>query len=275
VPGKCIGLQASTKNTQTRGKQISSAGSGVKCKLAPLSPTKGQFMPRAHKEFHRANRVGWLRAAVLGANDGTISVAALVVGVAASGAEPRTILITGVAGMIAGAMSMAAGEYVSVQSQADTEGADIAREREELRTDPQREAEELTLIYMKRGLDRSLAEKVSTQLMVKNALEAHARDELGITSTLQARPVLAALASAGAFTAGAIVPIVTVLLVPAPWVSRFATGTALLALLVFGGAAAYAGGASIVRGALRVAFWGALAMGLSAAVGSMFGVATG
>jgi VIT1/CCC1 family predicted Fe2+/Mn2+ transporter len=227
---------------------------------------------RRHKEIHRTGRVNWLRAAVLGANDGTISISSLIVGVAASGADARTILITGVAGTIAGAMSMAAGEYVSVQSQADTEKADLALELEELRKHPERETEELTQIYMRRGLDRPLAEKVARQLMANDALEAHARDELGITSTLRARPVQAALASAGSFFAGSVVPIVTVLLAPRDWVSQIATGSALMALSVLGGCAAYIGGASMLKGALRVAFWGALAMGLSAAVGSLFGL---
>jgi vacuolar iron transporter family protein len=229
-------------------------------------------MARLHKEFHRTDRAGWLRAAVLGANDGTISVASLVVGVAASGVTQQVILVTGVAGLVAGAMSMAAGEYVSVQSQADTERADIAREREELRTQPERETEELTQIYMKRGLERPLAEQVATQLMATDALEAHARDELGITATLRVRPVQAALASAASFGIGALVPIVAVLLAPTALVSQVATITALIALAVFGGAAAHAGGASVPQGAMRVAFWGALAMGLTAAAGSVFGV---
>jgi vacuolar iron transporter family protein len=228
-------------------------------------------MPRIHKEFHKADRVGWLRAAVLGANDGTISVASLVVGVAASGVAPQAVLVTGIAGLVAGAMSMAAGEYVSVQSQADTERADIAREKEELRTQPERELEELALIYMKRGLDRPLAAQVAAKLMATDALGAHARDELGITPTLRARPVQAAFASAGSFAIGAIVPIVTVLLAPAAWISQASTATALVALAVFGGAASYAGGASVLKGSLRVAFWGALAMAATAAVGSLFG----
>jgi VIT1/CCC1 family predicted Fe2+/Mn2+ transporter len=230
-------------------------------------------MPRSHAEIHRSNRVGWLRAAVLGANDGTISVASLVVGVAVSGVDSRTVLITGIAGLVAGAASMAAGEYVSVQTQADTERADIALEREELSTEPERELEELTHIYVKRGLDRPLAAQVAAKLTAADALEAHARDELGITSTLRARPVQAAIASAASFAVGAIVPIATVLIVPASWVSRASTATALIALSIFGAAAAHAGGANVFRGALRVAFWGALAMALSAAVGSLFGIA--
>jgi VIT1/CCC1 family predicted Fe2+/Mn2+ transporter len=229
-------------------------------------------MTRIHKEFHRANRVGWLRALVLGANDGTISVASLVVGVAASGAASDTVLLTGIAGLVAGAMSMAAGEYVSVQAQADTERADILREQEELRTQPERELEELTLIYVKRGLSRSLASEVAGELMAKDALGAHARDELGITPTLSARPLQAAIASAGSFAIGATVPIVTVLLAPDDRVSQASTGTALIALAVFGAAASYAGGVPAFKGALRVAFWGALAMAATAAVGSLFGV---
>jgi len=227
-------------------------------------------MPRTHKEFHRSDRVGWLRAAVLGANDGTISVAGLVVGVAASGASPHAVLITGIAGLVAGAMSMAAGEYVSVQSQADTERADIAREREELRTQPERELEELALIYMRRGLDRPLADQVAAKLMANDALEAHARDELGITAALRARPIQAALASAASFSLGAIVPILTVLATPSAWSTRATTVTALIALACFGGAAARAGGASVLRGAMRVALWGALAMAAAASIGAIF-----
>lgn len=230
-------------------------------------------MARGHKEFHRSDRVGWLRAAVLGANDGTISVASLVVGVAASGVDARTVLVTGIAGLVAGAMSMAAGEYVSVKSQADSEQADIAREREELRTQPERELEELTHIYMKRGLELPLATQVAEKLMATDALAAHARDELGITSTLRARPIQAAFASAASFAVGALVPIATVIASPTAWVSRASTITALIALSIFGGAAAFAGGASVVKGALRVGFWGALAMALSAGVGSVFGAA--
>jgi VIT1/CCC1 family predicted Fe2+/Mn2+ transporter len=224
-----------------------------------------------HGEFHKADRIGWLRAAVLGANDGTISVSSLVVGVAASGASPGTVLLTGVAGLVAGAMSMAAGEYVSVRSQADTEHADIERETRELATDPEHELDELTAIYQGRGLDRRLARQVAEQLMSKDALGAHARDELGITEISRARPVQAALASAASFVAGAIVPIVTVLLAPKSWVAEVSAATSLVTLAVLGAAAAYAGGAPIVRGAARVAFWGALAMGLTSLVGKWFG----
>jgi len=215
--------------------------------------------------------MGWLRAAVLGANDGTISVASLIVGVAAAGAPQGGILLTGMAGLVAGAMSMAAGEYVSVQSQADTEGADIEKERRELEIQPERELEELTSIYMSRGLDEHLARLVAEKLMLTDAIGAHTRDELGITEALRARPIQAALASAISFVAGAIVPIAAALLAPSAWVAEVSSATALVTLVVLGGTAAYAGGASIARGAMRVAFWGALAMGLTAGVGRLFG----
>jgi len=227
-------------------------------------------MYNAHREFHRSDRIGWLRAAVLGANDGTISVASLVVGVAASGASKSGILLTGVAGLVAGAMSMAAGEYVSVQSQKDTESADIKREKRELETQPESELAELTAIYVNRGLDQPLARQVAEKLMSGNALVAHARDELGITETLRARPIQAALTSAISFVAGAIVPIATVMFAPSAWVTGVSFATALAALVILGGTAAYAGGAGMVRGAIRVAFWGALAMGITAGVGKLF-----
>jgi vacuolar iron transporter family protein len=230
-------------------------------------------MSRMHREFHRSDRIGWLRAAVLGANDGTISVASLVVGVAAAGAQQDSLLLTGVAGLVAGAMSMAAGEYVSVQSQADTEAADMAKERAELATEPERELAELTAIYVGRGLDEPLARQVAEKLTAGDALAAHARDELGITETLRARPVQAAFASAAAFCAGAIIPILTALVAPAGRVAEVSSLTSLAALLVFGGLAGYAGGASITKGAVRVAFWGAFAMGLTAVVGRLFGAA--
>jgi vacuolar iron transporter family protein len=226
-----------------------------------------------HKEFHRSDRIGWLRAAVLGANDGTISVASLVVGVAASGASQSSVLLTGVAGLVAGAMSMAAGEYVSVQSQADTEGADIERERHELKTWPKRELAELTSIYVKRGLDQPLARLVAEKLMSGDALGTHARDELGITEALRARPIQAALASASSFAVGASVPIAAVLLAPSSQVAEITSATALVTLVILGGTAAYAGGASIARGAVRVSFWGALAMGFTAGIGRLFGTA--
>lgn len=227
---------------------------------------------RRHKEFHASDRIGWLRAAVLGANDGTISVASLVAGVAAAGAGSHIVLTTGIAGLVSGAMSMAAGEYVSVRSQADAEGADLAREREELRADPEHELEELTHIYMKRGLDRPLAAQVAEKLTISDALGAHARDELGITATFRARPLQAALASAASFAVGALVPIVAVLIAPTTWTSSASISASLAALCLFGAAAAYAGRAPIAKGAIRVVCWGALAMAFTAGVGSLFGV---
>lgn len=224
-----------------------------------------------HPELHRSERVGWLRAAVLGANDGIVSVAGLVVGVAASGASASTILATGVAGTVAGAMSMAAGEYVSVQTQADTEDADLAMEKRELREDPHSELEELSAIYRHRGLDPALARQVAEQLTAHDALGAHARDELGITDTLRARPLQAALASAGAFTCGAALPVLTALLAPVDKVALMTTTSTLLGLCLTGAMAAQAGGAPPLRGAIRVMFWGALAMAAAAGVGRLLG----
>jgi VIT1/CCC1 family predicted Fe2+/Mn2+ transporter len=222
-----------------------------------------------HRERHRTDRIGWLRAAVLGANDGVISTASLMVGVAAAGSPPGAVLTAGVAGLAAGAMSMAAGEYVSVRSQADTEHADIARERKELETQPELERAELEGIYRKRGLDAALASQVAAQLMAKDALGAHVRDELGITEALRARPLQAALSSAGSFAVGALVPIAASLAVPGD--TRVNIAATMLSLLGLGGLAAYAGGASVAKGAARVAFWGALAMALTAAAGRLFG----
>ncbi|CAM0122145.1 vacuolar iron transporter family protein [Stenotrophomonas geniculata] len=224
-----------------------------------------------HPELHRSERVGWLRAAVLGANDGIVSVAGLVVGVAASGASAATILATGVAGTVAGAMSMAAGEYVSVQTQADTEDADLAMEKRELHEDPHSELEELAAIYRRRGLEPALARQVAEQLTAHDALGAHARDELGITDTLRARPLQAALASAGAFTCGAALPVLTALLAPVDKVAMMTTASTLLGLCLTGAMAAQAGGAPPVRGAIRVMFWGALAMAAAAGVGRLLG----
>ncbi|HEL7751740.1 TPA: VIT1/CCC1 transporter family protein [Stenotrophomonas maltophilia] len=224
-----------------------------------------------HPELHRADRVGWLRAAVLGANDGIVSVAGLVVGVAASGASASTILATGVAGTVAGAMSMAAGEYVSVQTQADTENADLAMEKRELHEDPHSELDELTAIYRHRGLEPALARQVAEQLTAHDALGAHARDELGITEELRARPLQAAMASAGAFTCGAALPVLTALLAPADKVAMMTTASTLLGLCLTGAMAARAGGASPARGAIRVMFWGALAMAAAAGVGRLLG----
>lgn len=223
--------------------------------------------------MHRSDRVGWLRAAVLGANDGIVSVAGLVVGIAASGASASTVLATGIAGTVAGAMSMAAGEYVSVQSQADTERADLAVERRELHEDPHSELEELTAIYHHRGLSVELAREVAEQLTAHDALAAHARDELGITEELRARPLQAALASAGAFVSGAALPVLTALLAPHDHVAQVTTAATLLGLGVTGALAARAGGAPPLRGALRVMFWGALAMGAAALIGQLFDTA--
>ncbi len=221
-------------------------------------------------EVHRSDRVGWLRAAVLGANDGIVSVAGLVVGIAASGAPASTVLATGVAGTVAGAMSMAAGEYVSVQSQADTEHADLAAERRELREDPHSELQELAAIYRQRGLAPELAEEVARQLTAHDALGAHARDELGITEEMRARPLQAAMASAGAFIAGAALPVLTALLAPHAHVAQVTTASTLVGLSITGALAARAGGAPPLRGALRVMFWGALAMAAAAAIGTLF-----
>ncbi|WP_046659813.1 VIT1/CCC1 transporter family protein [Lysobacter capsici] len=225
-----------------------------------------------HPERHRSERVGWLRAAVLGANDGIVSIAGLVVGVAASGASPGAILTSGIAGTVAGAMSMAAGEYVSVQSQADTERADIAVEQRELDDDPQSELAELARIYVQRGLTPELAHEVAQQLTAHDALGSHARDELGITDTLRARPVQAALTSAAAFVSGAVLPIAAVLLAPTGRTEAVAIPITLVGLSVSGALAAWAGGAPALRGALRVAFWGALAMAAASLVGRLFDV---
>ena len=227
-------------------------------------------MPR-HRERHRTERIGWLRAAVLGANDGIVSTASLVVGVAAAEAARSGVLIAGTAGLVAGAMSMAAGEYVSVSSQSDTEKADLERERRELETDGEAEHEELTAIYVGRGLDRPLAEQVATQLMAHDALGAHARDELGISEILTARPVQAALASAGTFAVGAAMPLLTVAVASEGALIPLVAGTSLVFLALLGGLAARAGGASMMGGALRVTFWGALAMAITAGVGALFG----
>jgi VIT1/CCC1 family predicted Fe2+/Mn2+ transporter len=225
-----------------------------------------------HSERHRTHRTGWLRAAVLGANDGIVSTASLVLGVAAAGANSRAILVAGIAGLVAGAMSMAAGEYVSVSSQADTERADLAREGKELTANPKQEHEELVSIYVQRGLDRPLASSVATQLMAHDALGAHSRDELGISDTLAAKPVQAALASAGTFATGAALPLLIVLILPHATLMWGLGGSSLFFLALLGLVAARAGGAPILTSVLRVSFWGALAMGLTAAVGALFGV---
>ena len=224
-----------------------------------------------HKELHKSDRIGWLRAAVLGANDGTISIASLLVGVAAGGAAHQNILLMGVAGVAAGAMSMAAGEYVSVQSQADTENADIAREKHELLNEPERELLELTSIYVSRGLDEPLAIQVAEKLMSVDALATHAREELGITEAFRAKPIQAALVSACSFSLGATVPFIAALLAPSTLMAEVVSTVAIITLGILGGTAAYAGGASIVKGALRVVFWGALAISITAIVGKVFG----
>jgi VIT1/CCC1 family predicted Fe2+/Mn2+ transporter len=226
---------------------------------------------RIHQERHRTERIGWLRAAVLGANDGIVSTASLIVGVAAANVGHDEILLTGVAGLVAGAMSMAAGEYVSVSSQADTERADIARERDELTAQPEAEIRELAEIYIARGLTPALAAQVATQLTGHDALGAHSRDELGISSILTARPVQAGLTSAATFAAGAALPLVTALVVPAPRVGAVVAGTSLVFLTALGALSARTGGAPVFRASVRVAFWGALAMGITAIVGRLFG----
>jgi VIT1/CCC1 family predicted Fe2+/Mn2+ transporter len=226
-----------------------------------------------HSERHRTHRTGWLRAAVLGANDGIVSTASLVLGVAAAGADTKGLLVAGVAGLVAGAMSMAAGEYVSVSSQADTERADLAREGKELAANSAEEHAELMTIYAKRGLDDALASSVATQLMQHDALAAHARDELGISDTLAAKPVQAALASAGTFAVGAALPLLMVLLLPSFLLMWGLAGSSLLFLALLGFLAARAGGSPVIASVTRVTFWGALAMALTAGVGALFGVA--
>ncbi len=230
-------------------------------------------MHLSHPELHRTDRIGWLRAAVLGANDGIVSTASLVVGVAAASTSSSDTLVAGVAGLVAGAMSMAAGEYVSVSSQADTEKADVERERAELLANPEFEQAELTAIYEKRGLDRDLASQVAIQLMKHDALGAHSRDELGISETLSARPVQAALASAATFTIGAAMPLATAVLAPQRVLIPVVVATSILFLALLGGFGAYAGGAPWIKAAVRVTFWGALAMALTAGVGALFGAA--
>ncbi len=228
---------------------------------------------RRHGESHQVGRFGWLRAAVLGANDGIVSTASLVLGVAAASGSHQTVLVAGVSGLVAGAMSMAAGEYVSVHSQADSENAELDRERQELRDDAEAELRELEGIYVKRGLDRALARQVAQQLTAHDALGAHARDELGITRQLRARPVQAATASAASFATGAVLPLIAVLLTPQgisiPWVGA----SALAFLAILGAVAARAGGAPMVPAIARSAFWGAAAMAVTAGVGMLFGAA--
>jgi VIT1/CCC1 family predicted Fe2+/Mn2+ transporter len=226
---------------------------------------------RQHSENHLIGRIGWLRAAVLGANDGIISTASLIVGVAAAAATRNDVLIAGVAGLVAGAMSMAAGEYVSVSSQSDTEQADLARERKELSDSPQFELDELTEIYVQRGVEKSLAQEVAQQLMAKDALTAHARDELGISEITTARPVQAALASAAMFSIGAAMPLVMVIVSPVNALVPIVSGASLAFLALLGAIGARAGGANILRATVRVTFWGALALLFTAGIGKLFG----
>lgn len=226
-----------------------------------------------HPERHAVSRIGWLRAAVLGANDGIVSTRSLIVGVAASGTDRSGILVAGIAALVAGAMSMAAGEYVSVSSQADTEKADLARETAELTTQPGFERQELADIYMARGLDPDLAFKVADQLMADDALGAHARDELGISDISTARPLQAALTSAATFSAGAIMPLAVVTAAPGQQLIPLVVAVSLLCLVLLGALGAKAGGAPVMRSIVRVTFWGALAMALTAGVGGLFGAA--
>jgi len=225
------------------------------------------------EERHRTGRTGWLRAAVLGANDGILSTSSLVLGVAAAHASHASVLVAGIAGLVAGSMSMAAGEYVSVHSQADSEKADLERERAELEADDKGERRELSAIYVGRGLDPSLARQVADQLMAHDALGAHARDELGISETFRARPIQAALASAGSFAVGAAMPLLVTAAAPVSGLIPLVSGTSLAFLALLGALAAWAGGAGMWIGALRVTFWGALAMAVTAGVGSLFGTA--
>jgi len=226
-----------------------------------------------HNEVHMVHRIGWLRAAVLGANDGLVSTASLVVGVASAGSDRSAILIAGLAGLVAGAMSMAAGEYVSVSSQADAEKADLERERRELADNPAGELDELTDIYVARGLSEPLARQVAEQLMAGDALAAHARDELGISETVETRPIQAAIVSALTFSAGAIVPILVAIASPTAATGWTVAATTIVGLATLGGLGASAGGAGIAKGAIRVTFWGALAMAATAVIGTVFGVA--
>src|SRR5882672_6477346 len=225
----------------------------------------------AHVEQHHTGRIGWLRAAVLGANDGLISTASLVVGVASAQSSHQAVLLAALAGMVAGALSMAAGEYVSVSSQADTESADLAKEKRELASNPVAERAELAGIYVARGLPATLATEVADNLMQHDALGAHARDELGITEVSRARPLQAALASAASFAAGAFPPVLAALVLPRPFLAPAIAGSSLILLSILGASAARLGGASMMKGAARVTFWGALAMGATALVGKLFG----
>ena len=228
-------------------------------------------MPRSHRESHLVARIGWLRASVLGANDGIVSTASLIIGVASAAQSPSAIVVTGVAALVAGAMSMAAGEYVSVSSQADTEKADRSKEARELVEDPESELEELTRIYMARGLDRKLASDVAAQFTAKDPLKAHLRDELGLSAHLEAKPIQAALASAASFVVGAAFPLMLVLILPRSWLVWGIAVGSILFLALLGVVGARAGGAPVLRATIRVTFWGALAMAITAGVGLLFG----
>jgi VIT1/CCC1 family predicted Fe2+/Mn2+ transporter len=232
---------------------------------------KGLAMLAGRKERHHTGRIGWLRAAVLGANDGILSTSSLVLGVAAAHTDQRNVLVAGIAGLVAGAMSMAAGEYVSVHSQADTEEAELALEHTELKTDSKGEHKELMAIYVSRGLDPALAKQVAEQLMAHDALGAHARDELGLSETFRARPIQAALASAGSFAVGAVMPILVIAIAPAAGLIPLVSVSSLTLLALLGGLAARAGGAGVMIGAIRVTFWGGLAMATTAGIGWMLG----
>lgn len=258
----------------TRGRMLAGRLTRTGLPKAALHGSESKmtkFQRRAHRERHRTEHIGWLRAAVLGANDGIISTASLVAGVAAAHASHASIVTTAVAGLVAGAMSMAAGEFVSVYSQADTEKADLMRERDELKNSPDAEHRELMAIYVRRGLDQQLADQVATQLMAHDALGAHARDELGISETLSARPLQAALASAGSFAVGAVMPLAVVLLAPEQSLLYWIVATSILFLALLGVAAAAVGGTPLFKSALRVAFWGTFAMAVTAGVGAVFG----
>jgi VIT1/CCC1 family predicted Fe2+/Mn2+ transporter len=231
-------------------------------------------MPVSNKERHRTGRIGWLRAAVLGANDGILSTSSLVLGVAAAHVTHSNVLVAGVAGLVAGAMSMAAGEYVSVHSQADTEQAELEIERAEHKADDKGEHKELMAIYVARGLDPSLAKQVADQLMIHDAIGAHARDELGMSDALRARPIQAALVSAGSFAVGAAMPLMVTAMAPVAGLIPLVSGTSLVFLAILGGLAARAGRAGVMMGAIRVTFWGALAMAATAGVGWLFGTVT-
>ena len=228
-----------------------------------------------HRETHAASRIGWLRATILGANDGIVSTASLIAGVAAAGTSAFMILVTGTAGLVAGAMSMAAGEYVSVSSQRDAEKADIAKEKRELATVPELELEELTQIYQQRGLDRPLAEQVAVQLTAHNALDSHLRDELGLTSEMAARPIQAAAASGASFTLGAALPLAIVLFITGPSLPWIVSAASLIFLAILGALGAWAGNAPIGRAVVRIGFWGAVAMAVTMAIGSLFGTTVG